>query len=955
MSKADIIISPDAIHFGPFRLSATRRLLERDGRPVQLGGRALDILIALAERPGEVVAKRDLMVRVWSDVSVDEGALRVHMVTLRKMLGDGQDGARYVANVPGRGYALVVPIAPAEDPGQSPAIPEDRPQHNLPPRLARMVGRHDTADEIAAQLMARRFVTIVGPGGIGKTTLAVGIAHDLLSSQFDGVVHFVDLSVLHDPRLAASTVAAVVGLATQLADPADDLLVYLRDRRMLLVLDSCEHVIDAVSLLAERIFLEAPQIRILATSREPLRVEGEHVRRLFPLDYPPDVAGLTAAEAMTFPSVQLFVGRVAASTGEYVLTDDDAPVAADICRKLDGIALAIEFAAGRVNAYGVREVAALLDNRFDLLSKGRRTAPHRHQTLNATLDWSYDLLSEAERKVFRRLSVFVGFFTLEAGQAVSIGNGIREAEAAEAIGGLVEKSLISVDVAGAAARYRLFDTTRAYARDKLLQSGEFDGVMRRQALYFCDYLERTDFLALEHSRAWLELQVYSGYVGSMRTALDWCFSTNGDRSFGGRLASVAANYLMQFSLWTEAQSATERALANLDAGLRGTHRELQLLDTLVICGLFVPGAGANIPVNARKGIDLAARLDDGTGQIRLIDSQHAYNARIGDPQAMLVLALEAQTVAQRLSDPTALAHAQKLLGNAQHYLGNEAEAQEVCEAALTIWAASGSQKFTRLHLTYQYVTLYTLACVLWVRGYPARAAAAVRQALEIADSLKHPLCRIDVLVWMISIYIWSGDQGAAEAAMEQLTADAKTLTLIPYKWLAIGLRGGLLVSNGETVQGVHHLRVCLAMPPDQRFEVRAPEFSACLAEGLAKLGEYDSALAAIDQTLAQIERLGGSFMEAEALRIKGEILCSMPVTDPAQAEACLNQSLAVARRQTALSWELRAATSLALLWAGQGRRSEARDMLSQVYSRFTEGFDTADLDKACKLLTKLED
>jgi predicted ATPase/DNA-binding winged helix-turn-helix (wHTH) protein len=508
----------DVISFGQFRLYATQRLLEKVGNPIHLSARALDILIVLVERAGEVVSKKNLMARVWPDVTVDEGNLRFHIAALRRALEDGQSGARYVTTIAGRGYCFVAPISRSNAPSPPTAeAPFTDQSHKLPTSLKRMVGRNETVETISAHLLAERFVTIVGPGGIGKTTVAVSVVHALLEN-FDGAVHFFDLGPLNDPLLVPSAVASMLGLLVQSNDPIPSLISFLRDKRVLVLLDSCEHVIETAAALTERIFEGAPQVHILATSRESLRVEGEHVYQLSPLDIPPDDTGLTAERALTFPAVQLFVERVAASGQPFELTDSDAPIVGTICRKLDGIALAIELAAGRVSAYGIQKTATLLDTRFRLLWHGRRTALPRHQTLSATLDWSYDLLTELERAILRRLSVFVGFFTLEGAQSVAAGDDIAGAHVVAVVSSLVAKSLAATDnTCCGTTRYRLLDTTRAYVLGKLIDSGDADKTARRHALYFCEFLERNDSDALAAS----EIKGNSAYREQLTYALHW--------------------------------------------------------------------------------------------------------------------------------------------------------------------------------------------------------------------------------------------------------------------------------------------------------------------------------------------------------------------------------------------------------------------------------------------------
>src|SRR6266852_7758868 len=402
-------ISQDVIRFGPFRLSTAERILEKEGVPVRLGSRALVILIALVERPAEVVSKKELFARVWPDLVVDEGNLRYHVSALRKALGEGRSGTRYVTNVSGRGYCFVAPISRAASP---PVLLSNSLAHSpvgLPPSPTGMVGRDEAVQLISEELIARRFLTIVGPGGIGKTTLANAVSRTMLAA-FDGAVHYVDFGPLGSPSLVPNMVASTVGLPGNFDDPLAALTAFLRDRRMLLVLDSCEHLIETIAPLAERIFREAPEVHILATSREPLQVEGEQVHRIHALAFPPDDAPLTAACALTFPAVQLFAERAAADGSGFELNDAEAQIIGNVCRRLDGIALALELAAGRVGVYGIKGIASLLDSPCRLLWRGRRTALSRHQTLSAMLDWSYNLLPEAERVILRRLSVFVGAF-----------------------------------------------------------------------------------------------------------------------------------------------------------------------------------------------------------------------------------------------------------------------------------------------------------------------------------------------------------------------------------------------------------------------------------------------------------------------------------------------------------------------------------------------------------------
>jgi predicted ATPase/DNA-binding winged helix-turn-helix (wHTH) protein len=473
----------DGIHrnlqFGPFELSIGERLLRREGVVLPLGGRALDLLIYIADRPGEVIAKQELVDHVWSDVTVEEGSLRVHVAAIRKALGDGQFGNRYIANIKGRGYSFVGTVVPLGG-GTESGYDKFRHQGRLPVRPVMMIGRETVVGEVSDKLRDERFVTLLGPGGIGKTTIALAVGR-AATEEFGGEVYFVDLGSLTDPRHVAGAVATSLRLALKSKDPALELVDLVRSRKLLIILDNCEHVIEAVASLAEQFYRQTEEIHVLTTSRELLKVAGEHCYRVLPLDYPPDGSEQTANAVLRYPAAQLFVRRVAARAGSFALTDEEAPFVAEMCRKLDGIPLAIELAAGQVAALGIKNTVARLVSRRELLRLSHRTAVPRHRTLKATLDWSYNLLSDGERIVLRRIAPFVGHFTLEGARYVAGELGVGTGEIFDAIAGLVEKSLIATRIDETQAQYRLLDTTRAYALEKLEEHAEVDVVFRRHA------------------------------------------------------------------------------------------------------------------------------------------------------------------------------------------------------------------------------------------------------------------------------------------------------------------------------------------------------------------------------------------------------------------------------------------------------------------------------------------
>ncbi|SDH89688.1 Predicted ATPase [Bradyrhizobium sp. Rc2d] len=941
-------IQDSAISFGPFRLLPKSRLLEKDGTSLHVGGRALDILIVLVERAGEVVDNRELVKRVWADVNVDEGSLRFHITALRKALGESGEGSRYVVNVPGRGYCFAAPLSRSA-PTEARSAEITSPTRSLPAPLARMIGRDDAVERISSELSLHRFVTIVGPGGIGKTSVAITVAHRELPA-FEGRVTFVDFGALTDARLVAGSVANALGLTVNSEDAIPGLLTFLRNQQMLLIFDSCEHIVDELAPLAERLVREAPQLHVLATSRESLRTEGERVYRLFPLDCPPQREGLGIADVLAYPASQLFVERIAESLSEFELTEDDAPLVADICRRLDGIALAIELAAGRVNAYGIAGTASLLDSRFSLLWRGRRTAIPRHQTLSAALAWSYDLLPATESTTLRALSVFVGPFTLDAALAVASCQSISEPDAVEAISNLLSKSLIATSAAERRLRYRLLDTTRAFAVDKLVESGEAVRVARAHAEYFRDFLQDISLTSTGMQSAGGFLP-HADHLPNVRAALTWSFSEGGDRAIAVDLAASAAQFFLELTLLTECYRWTQQALAFLETASADPRQEMTLQAALGVSVMFTQGNTDAVRSAFTRSLQLAQELDDLHWQLWLLRGLHIYLTRVGDFHGALGTGEQGEIVAKRLNDPTSTLNVEWMLGVAHHLIGNQDKAVQFCESAMV--HNPSSQRLNIGHLGYddRIVALVALVRGLWLTGRPDRAVEAARYTVREAEQLEQPLTLGIALIWSIYVFLWIGDWVSAESMIERLIDHAARHFLGPYHAVGIGQKGALLLLRGETADGMDHLRRSQATLYATRHRIMTTVFATALAEGLASQDQPEEALRTIDEAIAQIGDHGESFDMPEMLRVKGDILAQLK--NDAEAETYLQKSLALSRRQGALGWELRAALSLARIWQRNGRKDEARAMLARLLAQYQEGLSSQDLVRAKGLLSEL--
>jgi len=928
--------------FGPFKLISSERLLQKSGVTVPLSARAHEILVLLVERAGEVVPKNEIMSRVWQDIRVEEGSLRVHIAALRKALGEGENGTEYLTTVPGQGYCFAAKIsAPSRRVGSDSVSSEK--SYQLPPQLSRMLGRDLTVHNISSLLRTERFISIVGPGGIGKTTVAVAVGHRM-HSEFEGAIHFFDLEPLNDPLLVPGAIALSLGLIVRSNDTLRELVMFLRDKRLLLILDNCEHVIEAAAELAEKIFQEAHTVHILTTSRETLRVEGERVLQLPSLESPPADPSICAAEAMRFPAVQLFVERVAASALGFELDDAEAPIVADICRRLDGIALAIELAAGQVNSYGIRETGALLNDRFRLLWEGRRTALLRHRTLGATLDWSYNLLSEVNRAVLCRLSVFVGSFSLDAARDVVTCDEIPAEEVVTALTSLVAKSLVKADTSNSSTRYRLLDTTRTYILGKPVEEGEANTVARRHAAHYLKLLEHLG--QQEHA-------IYAEKLGNVRAALEWSFLDHRDIDLAVALAAASAKLFLRLSLLAECRRWTEQALAILKDGDRGTRREMDIRASLGFSLMFTSGNSEPARTALLRSLELAEELGDLQSQLRQLESLQIFHEGAGEFRNASECAERVKIAALGLADQVGIGKAHSALGISRHLEGDNLGARMSLELALA--QLPESQEINSLYPGFsRNRAQIALARTLWLQGYPEQASSLAKQTVHEATTFDHPITLCLALIWAIPVFFWSGDLSIAELFIADLVSEANRHGFKPFQAAGMGFKGELLVKRGAAEAGITLLQSSLDALRLHRYESQVIALGGALVEGLAARQQFDLATKTIDDTIAMVEMKGAGYIMPDLLRIKAQILASLPEAQGAAAEGILRRSLNLARKQSALALELRSAIGLAVMWSKLGYQSDACELLEPLYGKFTEGFATTDLRAADTLLRSLK-
>ncbi|MES5484548.1 winged helix-turn-helix domain-containing protein [Bradyrhizobium sp. INPA03-11B] len=547
--------------FGPFRLLAARHELLAQGVPVTIGQRALDVLLALVRRHGELVTKDELMSAVWPGLVVEENNLAVHISALRKILGKTEDGKSYLQTVAGRGYRFVAPVtqedvARAVVPPVVPVEPKGAP-HNLPQMLTRLIGRSDELGVLQEHLKRHRLVTLTA-GGVGKTRLAIETGRQALPSYPDGV-WFIDLAPIRG--LVAALVAEVLGLG-HASGSAGSLAAVLKGQQRLIILDNCEHVIGESAALAETLIRTCPDLSILATSRERLAIAGENVFRVPSLPTPDATDALTAQAAQRFGAVEMFVERAAALGEGFALTNQNAAVVAAICRRIDGIPLAIELAAPRLRVLSERQLASGLDERFGLLTGGSRTAVPRHQTLQALIAWSYELLDRTEQQMLRRFAVCAGSTSLASIVAVAEPDAAH-ADVLDLVISLVEKSLILPDRDQDETRYRMPESTRYFALDRLAAEEQHDR-HRRHARYFAErFAQATQAFETSASESWLSR--YGADVDNLRTALTFAFGPDGSRDIALDLVGCSHVIWSELGLMLEHRHWVERARACVTA------------------------------------------------------------------------------------------------------------------------------------------------------------------------------------------------------------------------------------------------------------------------------------------------------------------------------------------------------------------------------------------------------
>ncbi|MET0239687.1 MAG: winged helix-turn-helix domain-containing protein [Sphingobium sp.] len=898
-----------SFQFGDFELIPDRQSLTHRGEAIVLGGRAFDILTLLVRRAGETVSKAELFAHVWPGYLVHEHNLKVNVGNLRRLLAACDPAAEYVATIAGRGYKFVaqldsavraIPPRPAA-PGKARLAP--------PPNAPHLYGREDALHQIAARMQQTGYVTIVGPGGAGKTSIAVTAAQHFRAA--DQGVSFVDLSTLSDPRFVIPAMAAALGVSLGLDDPIAGVIALLRAERPILIIDNCEHVIAATAVLLERISQEVPEAQIIATSREPLRTRHEQVFHLAKLGFPDPRGTTSVEEALQYPSVRLFLAK-AGRGNEADLEAAYVQAVAAICARLDGLALAIELAAGTAGSFGADALTELFRDGFGAMQRGPRGAPLRHQTLEAALDWSYRLLPEQEAVLFELLSVFAGRFSAEDAECVYAAGGLDPMTGRDALGQLVAKSLVSADVIGGALRYRLVESTWVYASQRLLGSPHVDQAKRLFVTRVLTRMQRAErewtFLT---SREWLGR--YGEQLDDLRAAIRWAFGPDGDTGTGFDLVVAALPLWQELSAFQEMLAAIEQALmsggdGDLPLASRARMHMAQAW-AMTLARQVHPQTGEAW----RESIRYAHEAQDDDLALQAVCGEAVYLAYSGRPLTALRSMLDFAKSAD--VDWTKSPGGMRFLAHDEIYAGRLASAGERLTYLRQSWGDDGDEQgLSRFQVDLPVAINLSSSLLFWLQGHSEPSAELADRAIKRASDLGHmiSLGNAICLAGLPAAFL-DGDLMRAEDLQCRLADVARRESVGIYEGTARFFFGAIAAARGRS-DGLETMSASIEALWVGGWRLRTSLYRSLLAEAWLRAGDHVRAAQCLrpvlDHRYAREER----WWHPELWRVAGLIAAHSGETD--RARHYLGRGLARSRSIGAVAFSRRIEASIAGLSLG---------------------------------------
>ena len=875
--------------FGPFTFNSVSQALTRGGSFIPLGSRASDILSLLLRAPGRLYTNDEIFAHAWPATFVDQANLRVHMSAIRKALGDTRGQSTYIANIPGRGYRFVGAV------------------EHLPAPLAELspvstdgiIGRSDAIAAIA-RLIPGRMVTVAGPGGIGKTTVVKAVI-SFLGAKSRAL--WIDLAVLASGTLLRSSLATALGLPSNDPDNLETIIATLAQQERILVLDSCEHVVEDAAALVEMLRERVRSLTIIATSREPLRVATECIFRLPPLEVPSGV--FTAGIVAQTSAMQLFAERAVAQIGDFGADGQDAALIAEICQRLDGIPLAIELAAARLESISLGELSASLNEGFRLLTHGRRATVPRHRTLRATLDWSYDALTTDQQEALQHLSILRGWFSF------TTACGVLGALSSDVVHDLVSKSLLVADRQGARTRYRLLEMMRHYGNEKLAEAGRFDTAMTGLTEFLVEALDTVEVVQ-PFSR---DASRFTELLPNVRVALEWCRTHDPARGVALTVASVTL--FLSLSLLHECLTHVAWGTEFLDdnPGL-DERRRMQLYTTRVWPQIRLARRPNGDFIAAQTALSIAEDLGDFDYQLRALWALWVDAINQSQPRQALHLAEEFARRASLSPDPMNPVVGLRLVGATLHWLGRFAESQDHLLRMLERYTALPSHASAIRFQFDQQVSAYVIVTRnLWIRGQQDAALDLIDRTIALASEAGHDLSLANYLAEAACLVaLLSHRLELAEQLVLQLRQHARVLALHVWDHYADCFEAEVHLRRRDPARCLLLMRRGVTALDAAGSTLFQSYFRSAQAQALSASGEHSEALRELDDALAASEASGERWCLAELLRVKGQIILSEGRVDAqSRAAALFRSAVDAARTDGAVAWERRAEEDLAHL------------------------------------------
>ena len=731
-TNASVPLTPPAlvaeIIFGRCVIRPAQRDVLISGEPAKLGARAFDLLVVLVERRDRVTSKDELLELVWPGLIVEENNLQVHISALRKLLG-----TRAIATIPGRGYQFTLLADNMTQPeDRPPQVERRRPvtqqslasppiyPNNLPRQLTSFIGRENEIAAVEALLARARLLTLIGSGGCGKTRLSLQVAANTFE-QFPDGAWFLELAPLTEPGLLLQAVASAFAVKEEPGKPLERTLTeHLRNKRLLLLVDNCEHLLDACATVVDLLLRQCPGLKILASSRQALGTAGEQTYRVPSLSLPERSVAYTPQNLLQFESVQLFVDRALLVRADFELTQDNAAAVNSLCWHLDGIPLAIELAAARLGLLSVAEIDRKLDHRFRLLTGGSRTALPRHQTLLSLIDWSYNLLNESEKLLLQRLSVFAGGWTLEAAEAVCTGGDVADWEVLDLLTQLCDKSLVVVEQMEQYSRFRLLETVRQYAREKREQSADDASIRTRHSRYFLALAEEAES-KLNAAEQRVSLRRLESEHENLLASLDWSLAAAGAHDVL-RLCGALGDFWMMQGRLSEGREWCERVFLKT-APQAPTPERAKALNAAGALALYQGDFAAARDLH-ETALAIAQQLGDQQGITAALSGMGLLALSLGDFSAAQTRNEASLAVAQQIGERRSVATALGNLGAVALSQGDYPTAKALLDRSLSYAREMGDRWNAAL-------ILYRLGLVACFSGERPAARTLLEESLAI--------------------------------------------------------------------------------------------------------------------------------------------------------------------------------------------------------------------------------